>query len=161
MARYTKVVLTVIAACLVWLVVASVAPSGKGTAAEGDAPKAIRAQVIELYDNDGHTHMRLSALEGWPTLEILDPDKMVRGRLALDEAQVSLKLYGREKGDVLSMHLTKGGGPTLSMKDNDSGAADMFVEEAGTAVFRLVDKAGKTVWRQPPGKEIFRSDPQK
>ncbi len=161
MARYTKVALTVIAVCLVWLVVASVVPSGKGTAAEGDAPKTIRVQMIELYDNDGHTHMRLSALEGWPSLEILDPDKMVRARLALDEAQVVFKLYGREKGDELSMHLTKNGGPTLTMKDNDSGAADMFVEETGSPVFRLVDKAGKTIWRQPPGKEIFRTDPQK
>ena len=161
MGRYMKVVLTVIAVCLAWICLRDIAPWHKSVAAEGEGPKVIQAQAIELSDGDGHKHIRLSALEGWPSLEFFDPDKMLRVRLSLDETRVMLQLLGREKGDSMVMHLTKNGGPSLMMHDNDSGTAEVLVEEKGSALIRLVDKDGKTVWRQPPGREIFRSDPQK
>ena len=141
MDRVTKVLLSVVATCLVWICAQSIlAPRSAGAgappraAARRPAPPVIRAQRFVLEDADGNFRASLSLTEGGAMLLLVHSRGKQRAVLGTADEGPGLTLWDA-KGTGGAAFVVLKTGPILALRDEEGRTrANLSATEHGTAL---------------------------
>ncbi len=136
--RYTKVVLTVMAVCLLWLCLLVAARTASEEAPPTGADQVAVAEVLcaetfELRDETGRLRAELRLKEGEPTLWFYDTAGHPRAALGMTSGEESsLNLWDKRGGNPRCILSTRGDSSGLHLWDRHGVArAGLSVERDG------------------------------
>ncbi|WP_416067334.1 hypothetical protein ACK9YZ_31105 [Rhizobium sp. ZK1] len=94
--------------------------------------RKIQAEELQIVDSEGKARIRLSAIGGTPSIELLKPDGAGAASLTLDG-------NGRPS---LSLSNVAPDGPTAVLEIDDKGAHIKFDREGGASTYLFLNNAG-------------------